>query len=44
MGNIKSDRWEGSWQDKAFDEKGIYYVRIEQQDGENAWSSPIWIN
>jgi len=21
-----------------------YYVRVEQEDGELAWSSPIWID
>ena len=21
-----------------------YYVRVEQQDGNLAWSSPIWVN
>ena len=38
------DLWKGKWLDKAFTGKGIYYVRVKQIDGENAWSSPIWIN
>ncbi|MGC9316547.1 MAG: DUF3604 domain-containing protein, partial [Armatimonadota bacterium] len=25
-------------------ERGTYYVRVTQADGEMAWSSPIWIN
>jgi len=33
-----------SWQDDAFNQRGIYYVRVTQTDGEQAWSSPIWIN
>jgi arylsulfatase A-like enzyme len=42
--NQRNDRWRGKWLDRAFTGNGIYYVRIKQQDGENAWSSPIWIN
>ena len=38
------DTWRGKWQDRDFQGKGIYYLRVMQQDGENAWSSPIWIN
>jgi len=33
------------WQDSAV-EKGReswYYVRVEQEDGQLAWSSPIWV-
>jgi len=24
--------------------KSYYYIRVEQDDGERAWSSPIWID
>ena len=39
-----TDRWAGRWQDSGFSGSGIYYVRVTQADGEQAWSSPIWIN
>jgi len=39
-----TDRWAGSWQDRDFKRSGIYYVRVTQADGEQAWSSPIWIS
>lgn len=38
------DRWSGSWQDSDFAGSRIYYVRVTQADGEQAWSSPIWIS
>ena len=38
------DRWSGRWQDSSFSGSGIYYVRVTQADGEQAWSSPIWIS
>ena len=31
------------WSDKDFSQTGIYYVRVTQTDGEQAWSSPVWI-
>jgi hypothetical protein len=32
------------WEDKSEDEDmNYYYVRIVQEDGELAWSSPIWV-
>jgi len=37
------DRWTGRWQDLDFSGTGIYYVKITQADGEQAWSSPIWL-
>ena len=37
------DRWAGRWQDLGFSGTGIYYVRVTQADGEQAWSSPIWL-
>ena len=40
----KSDRVKVQWKDHGFKEKGIYYVRVTQVDGEQAWSSPIWIS
>jgi hypothetical protein len=42
--NSNNDRWTGEWLDKDFNQRGIYYVRVKQRDGENAWSSPIWVN
>ena len=39
-----TDRWSGRWQDRDFSGSGIYYVRVTQADGEQAWSSPIWIS
>ena len=39
-----TDRWTGSWRDRGFSGSGIYYVRVTQADGEQAWSSPIWIS
>jgi hypothetical protein len=38
------DRWSTTWRDDDFLEGGIYYVRVTQADGEQAWSSPIWIS
>lgn len=38
------DRWVGTWCDESFDGNGIYYLRVAQRDGEQAWSSPIWID
>ncbi|MFN4181056.1 MAG: hypothetical protein ACK4I8_12135, partial [Armatimonadota bacterium] len=34
-----------SWQDNAVvkGKVGWYYVRVEQEDGQLAWSSPMWI-
>lgn len=29
--------------DKDLDGEGFYYLRVEQEDGHCAWSSPIWI-
>ncbi len=40
----ETERYTGSWEDKEFKGTGIYYVRITQKDGEQAWSSPVWIN
>lgn len=31
------------WEDDALDEPARYYVRVEQTDGNVAWSSPMWI-
>ena len=38
------DQMSTSWKDNDFSEVGIYYVRVTQKDGEQAWSSPIWIS
>lgn len=40
--DIKSDLWIGSWKDAEFSNRAIYYVRVTQSDGGQAWSSPIW--
>ena len=39
-----TDRYSDSWEDVEFYKIGIYYVRITQKNGEQAWSSPIWVN
>ena len=39
-----ADRISTKWQDNEFSGRGIYYVRVTQSDGEQAWSSPIWIS
>ena len=38
-----TDRYSGSWEDTEFNQAGIYYVRVTQKDGHQAWSSPLWI-
>ena len=40
----ETERYTVSWEDKEFKQSGIYYVRITQKDGEQAWSSAVWIN
>lgn len=30
--------------DESFSEDSYYYLRVIQEDGEIAWSSPIWVN
>ncbi|MFP4501797.1 MAG: DUF3604 domain-containing protein [Candidatus Hydrogenedentota bacterium] len=37
------DRWSGTRQGAASKREGIYYLRVTQADGEQAWSSPIWV-
>ncbi len=37
-------RFSGSWEDKEFKQKGIYYLCVTQKDGEKAWSSPVWVH
>jgi len=39
-----TDRYECCWEDAKFKQSGIYYVRVTQADGEQGWSSPIWVN
>lgn len=41
--DVRSDLWIGSWQDHEFGKRAIYYVRVTQSDGSQAWSSPIWV-
>lgn len=33
-----------SWIDRDFKEDCFYYVRVIQEDGNMAWSSPIWVD
>jgi hypothetical protein len=34
-----------TWEDRAQIPSGCYYyVRVTQSDGEQAWSSPIWVD
>ena len=41
----QSDSAELAWEDKSrADHNDYYYARIVQQDGNRAWSSPIWLN
>jgi hypothetical protein len=39
-----ADRWSDTAADSSFNGQGIYYVRVTQADGEQAWSSPIWVS
>ena len=38
-----TDRWSGTWRDEGAVGTGIYYLRVTQADGEQAWTSPVWI-
>ena len=51
---IRNDRCLKSWFPNALDidltfrdknllQQGVYYIRLRQQDGEYAWSTPIWV-
>ncbi len=35
---------EFAWQDPAPLREAFYYLRVHQQDGARAWSSPVWLN
>ncbi len=39
-----TDRYSATWEDKEFNQSGIYYLRVTQKDGQQAWSSPIWVD
>jgi hypothetical protein len=39
-----TDRYSGTWEDAEFQQAGIYYIRVTQKNGHQAWSSPIWIS
>lgn len=41
--DANSDRWAGT-PTAGPGESGIYYVRVTQADGEQAWSSPVWLS
>jgi len=34
---------EGEFSDSSFHEDSLYFLRIEQQDGNLGWSSPVWV-
>jgi hypothetical protein len=36
-------RWQDAMQLPAGDKAAYYYVRVQQQDGNMAWGSPIWV-
>ncbi|MGM0531409.1 MAG: DUF3604 domain-containing protein [Bacteroidota bacterium] len=38
-----TDHYSGTWEDKEFKQSGIYYLRVTQKNGQQAWSSPIWV-
>ncbi len=41
----EGDRLELTWTDEALtSESGIYYLRVAQEDGHHAWSSPVWLD
>jgi len=43
---VKGDGARFTWQDPAppmAEKTNYYYVRVQQQDGQMAWSSPIWV-
>jgi hypothetical protein len=40
----KSKTWKQTFTDeKPLDGENRYYVRVEQDDGNMAWSSPVWV-
>lgn len=39
-----TDRYSSLWEDVEFNRTGIYYIRVTQKNGQQAWSSPVWIN
>lgn len=47
---LGKDFYQGQGIRKTFTDKSVkpgthfYYIRVEQEDGEMAWSSPIWVN
>ncbi len=44
LSDTATERYSGCWEDADFHRTGIYYLRVTQQDGERAWSSPIWVD
>ena len=41
--DFDSDLWIGNFRDSKFDKQAIYYARITQSDGAQAWCSLIWV-
>jgi len=44
LNDKSTDHYSGMWEDTQFNRTGIYYIRVTQKNGQQAWSSPIWIN
>ena len=38
------DRLELSWTEEDPGESAVYYLRVVQEDGHFAWSSPVWVD
>ena len=44
LDEISTDHYSCSWKDVDFTQSAIYYLRVTQKSGDQAWSSPVWIN
>ena len=36
--------WDSTFEDDAFSQSSVYYLRVTQMDDTQAWSSPIWVD
>ena len=43
-GDVNGTEIEFEWRDKVGQQNDYYYLRVEQEDGHRAWSSPVWIS
>jgi hypothetical protein len=34
---------EGQFSDEEFNESSFYFMKVVQDDGNLAWSSPVWV-